>query len=538
MTIENNRGRDDEVPKHAGLPASRAALLRCQIVAAPMTSRHETPTRSPSGNFRTILVGLIVTLTLSALDQTIVGPALPQIASEFGGLGHLAWIVMAFMLASTVTMPLYGKASDLYGRRPLFVVSIVVFLIGSALCGLAGSMIQLILFRGLQGLGAGGLMTLAQITIADIMPPRERGRYQGLFAAVFAVCSIAGPLLGGVITDVLSWRWLFYVNLPIGGAALALILLALPRSGKRVAHHLDYVGALLLTAGTVCLLVLMTWGGTVYPWRSAVIAGLGGSAAVLLLLFVQCERVASEPLLPMRLFRNRVFVIAVLVTALTAMALFGAFVFLPTYFQLVLGLSPSTAGLLTAPLMGGLIVSSVIGGRIVSATGRYKMFPVIGLAVAAGALIIAMIIIAASASLIFFEIALVVLGAGLGLVMPNLTVAIQNAVPRDAIGISTSTSSFMRSLGGSFGVAVAGAIVAARLGDSRLGGAAGQAAHGVYQFAELPREATIAAFRYAFSETFLVGAVIVAGAFVCVLFLPDRPLRSGQRTDAGTPETQ
>ncbi|HEY2464570.1 MAG TPA: MFS transporter, partial [Steroidobacteraceae bacterium] len=347
MTIENNRGRDDEVPKRAGLPASRAASLRCQIVAAPMTSRHETPTRSPSGNFRTILVGLIVTLTLSALDQTIVGPALPQIASEFGGLGHLAWIVMAFMLASTVTMPLYGKASDLYGRRPLFVVSIVVFLIGSALCGLAHSMIQLILFRGLQGLGAGGLMTLAQITIADIMPPRERGRYQGLFAAVFAVCSIAGPLLGGVITDVLSWRWLFYVNLPIGGAALALILLALPRSGKRVAHHLDYVGALLLAAGTVCLLVLMTWGGTVYPWRSAVIAGLGGSAAVLLLLFVQCERVASEPLLPMPLFRNRVFVIAVLVTALTAMALFGAFVFLPTYFQLVLGLSPSTAGLLT-----------------------------------------------------------------------------------------------------------------------------------------------------------------------------------------------
>lgn len=240
----------------------------------------------------------------------------------------------------------------------------------------------------------------------------------------------------------------------------------------------------------------------------------------------------------MRLFRNRVFVIAVLVTALTAMALFGAFVFLPTYFQLVLGLSPSTAGLLTAPLMGGLIVSSVVGGRIVSATGRYKMFPVIGLAVAAGALIVAMLIITVSASLIFFEIALVVLGAGLGLVMPNLTVAIQNAVARDELGISTSTNSFMRSLGGSFGVAVAGAIVAAHLGNSRLGGAAGQVAHGVDQFPELPHKATIAAFRYAFSGTFLVGAVIVAGAFVRVLFLPDKPLRSGQRTGAGTPETQ
>lgn len=489
-------------------------------------------TRSSSGNFRIVLAGLILTLTISALDQNIVSPALPQIAGEFGGLGHLAWIVMAFMLASTVTMPLYGKASDLYGRRPLFVVSIVVFLVGSALCGLAHSLMQLIAFRALQGFGAGGLMTLAQITIADIVTPRERGRYQGLFSGVFAVCSVAGPLLGGLLIDALSWRWIFYVNLPIGAAALALILYGLPRSSKKVLHHLDYVGALLLTMGTVCLLLLMTWGGTVYPWISPMIGGAGVGAAAFLLLFIWHERSASEPLLPLRLFRNQVFVIAVMVTTLTAMALFGAFVFLPTYFQLVLGLSPSRAGLLSAPLMGGLIVASVLGGRAVSATGRYKMFPVIGLVISTGALIVAALMIAASAPLILFEVALVFLGAGLGLVMPNLTVAIQNAVVREDLGVSTSTSSFMRSLGGSFGVAIAGAIVAARLADSPLGATIAPApGQSIQQFANLPaaaHEAVSAAFRQASVETFSVSTVIVALAFAVVLFLPDRPLRSAR----------
>ena len=474
-----------------------------------------------------MFAGLILTLTVAALDQNIVSPALPQIAGELGGLEHLGWIVMAFMLTSTVTVPLYGKASDLYGRRPLFVISIIVFLVGSALCGFAHSMMQLIGFRALQGLGAGGLMTLAQITIADLVTPRERGRYQGLFTGVFAFCSVAGPLLGGLLIDALSWRWIFYVNLPIGIVALALILYGLPRSSKKVLRRLDYLGALLLTLGAVCALLLTSWGGTVYPWASPITVAAGGGAALFMLLFIWRQRTASEPLMPLRLFSNQVFVIAVAVTTLTAMALFGAFVFLPTYFQLVLGLKPSTAGLLTAPLMGGLIVASIMGGRIVSATGRYKFFTIIGLVIATGALSAAALIIATSRPLIIFEITLFVLGAGLGLVMPNLTVALQNAVAQQDLGVATSASSFMRSLGGSFGVALAGAIVAGRLADSPLGAAAER----IQQLINLPpsaHEAISAAFRQASVETFSVGAVIVAVACAVVLFLPERSLRSDQ----------
>jgi len=483
---------------------------------------------------RLVFAGLLLAMTLAALDQNIVGTALPRIVGDLGGLAHLSWVVTAFLLTSTATTPLYGKLSDMQGRKPLFVAAIILFLIGSVLCGVAQTMTQLILFRGLQGLGAGGLFTLSQTTVADLVPVRERGRYQGLFASVFAIASVAGPLLGGFITDALSWRWIFYVNLPVGGAALALIAVGLQHRVPPVRHRIDYAGAVLLTAATSTLLLVLTWGGSVYPWSSPVITSLGIASLILFFLLVQCERRAIEPMLPPYLFTNRIFVIAAIVTSLTAMALIGANVFLPLFFQLVEGASPSTAGLMIAPLMGGLITSSMIGGRMVSATGRYKIFAVIGLATAAIAYAVMAYVARYGSNTILIEAALALLGIGIGLVMPNLTTAIQNAVARAHLGVATSTNGFFRSLGGSFGVGVSGALMTGQLqrllppawtqpgadGRSLLEGS-------VDQIAALPaaqHEASVEAYRLAIGSTFMAGGAVAIVAFLVVLLLPERPL--------------
>jgi EmrB/QacA subfamily drug resistance transporter len=474
-------------------------------------------------------------MALASLDQNIVSTALPRIVGELGGLAHLPWVITAFMLTATATAPLYGKLSDMHGRRQLFVIAILVFTAGSALCGLARSMTELILFRGLQGLGAGGLMVLAQTAIADLVPPRRRGRYQGLFSGVFALCSVTGPVLGGVITDALSWRWIFYVNLPVGMVALSLILLALPRSKRpRVAHRIDYLGAVLLTTTTAALLLLLSWGGTVAAWSSPTIVGLSLGAAVLLLLLLARERVAAEPILPLPLFSNRVFAVAIAVVAVTATALFGAFVYLPTFFQLVQGKSPSHAGLLTAPLMAGMITASVIGGRLVSALGRYKALSVLGLALSSAGLGAIAAAAHNAAPLPVIEAALVVTGAGLGLVMPNLTVAIQNAVPPEMLGVATSAVSFFRSLGGAFGVALSGSLLTGRV-DAALAAAGSAAAAarravsgGAGGIAALPPELhalVAAAYRQAIGTTFATGAVIAGFGLVLLLLLPERSLR-------------
>jgi EmrB/QacA subfamily drug resistance transporter len=485
--------------------------------------------------FRLSLAGLLTTMALAALDQNIVSTALPRIVGELGGLAHLPWVITAFMLTATASAPLYGKFSDMHGRRPLFVVAILVFIAGSALCGLAPSMTGLILFRGLQGLGAGGLMVLAQTAIADLVPPRQRGRYQGLFTGVFALCSVTGPVLGGVITDALSWRWIFYVNLPVGVVALSLILVALPRSERpRVAHRIDYPGAVLLTMTTAALLLVLSWGGIIAAWSSPTIVGLTLGALVLFALLLFCERVAAEPILPLPLFRNRVFAVVIAVVAVTAMALFGAFVFLPTFFQLVLDRSPSHAGLLTAPLMAGLIVASVIGGRLVSALGRYKALSVLGLGLAIAGFVAIAAAVRETAPLPAIEAALVVTGAGLGLVMPNLTVAIQNAVAPEMLGVATSAVSFFRSLGGAFGVALSGSLLTGRV-DAALA-AAGSAADtarravagGAGGITALPpelHELVAAAYRQAIGTTFATGAMIAGFGLVLLLLLPERSLR-------------
>lgn len=492
---------------------------------------------------RIVLVGLMLALALASLDQNIVAVALPQIVSDLGGLHHLSWVVTSFLVTSTATTPLYGKLSDMYGRKPLFVAAIVLFLIGSCLCGLSRTMIELVVFRGIQGLGAGGLIVLAQTTIADLVAPRERGRFQGLFGAVFAVSSVAGPLLGGFITSALSWRWIFYVNVPVGIPALAMIIYGFRRPHRRVAHHIDYAAVALLTSATVALLLVLSWGGVQYPWSSPLILALAAASVLLTALLIRTERRSEEPVLSPHIFHNRTVVIASGVMALAFMGLFGAFVFLPLFFQLVLGMDPAKAGLLLAPMTGGMIVASIFGGHRVSSTGRYKLLTVFGLGAATISFIVVMLAAAAGGGIGVIETALIFLGCGFGLVMPNLVVALQNAVGTREMGTATATAAFFRQLGGTFGVAMSGAIMTAGLRALHAEKWAGLARdgrslmeQGIQQIAALPRverEIVQDAYRHAISTTFLAGSVIIALAFILVLFLPEHPLRSAHGEEAG-----
>ena len=488
----------------------------------------ETETRPPTRReLRVVFGGLMLALTLAALDQNIVATALPRIVSDLGGLAHLSWVVTAFLVASTTTTPLYGKFSDIYGRKPAFMVSIIIFLLGSMLCGLAQGMTQLIVFRAIQGVGAGGLITLAQTTVGDLVSPRERGRYQGLFASVFAGCSVAGPLIGGVITAALSWRWIFYVNLPVGAVALVLIAVGLRPHGHAKTHRIDYAGALLLIAATCCALLVLSWGGSVYPWSSTPILVIGAAAVLLFTALALVETRAAEPVLPLHLLANRVFALGVAVISLSAMALFAAVIFLPLYFQLVLGASPAVAGLMISPMMGGVICASFLGGRLVSTTGRYKRFPVGGLAAATTAYLAMSWAAAHGTAIVWIEAVLVMMGFGIGFVMPNLTTAIQNAVNRRDLGAATSASAFLRSLGGALGVAISGAILIARLhGAAPIMSGGTQDLDHVAHLPAAQHAAVVAVYAHALSATFLTGAAIAGCAFLLVLFLPERPLRS------------
>jgi EmrB/QacA subfamily drug resistance transporter len=466
---------------------------------------------STQAEVKRCIFGLMLVLALASLDGNIVGPALPQIVSDLGGLSHLSWVVTAFAVASTATTPLYGKLSDQFGRRPAFFVSIGLFLLGSVFCGAAHSMAFLIGARALQGIGAGGLMTLSQTTIADLVSPRERGKYQGQLAGVFALCSVAGPLAGGLITDQLSWPWIFYINLPIGAAALAILSISLRPHAGRPGQHIDWLGFALVIAGTCTLLLLLSWGGVVYPWLSPPMLGLAAVTLLLFGLLLPVEHRAAEPALPPKLFTDRVFVTGVAAISLTMAALFGALVFIPLFFQLVLGASATEAGLRMAPLMGGIIVSSVVGGRLVTRTGKYKRFPVAGLGLAAPVYAAMAWAAETGVSANWFDGLLVLLGLGLGLVMPNVTTAIQNAVPVRDVGVATSTLGFFRSLGGALGVAVAGTILAANLAARLPGQGLAHAGLGAYQ--------------HALAVTFAAAACVGVLAFVTVLFLPERPLR-------------
>jgi EmrB/QacA subfamily drug resistance transporter len=516
-------------------------------------SRKEGP-MSPSAQLsrRQVLLtfgGLLLAMLLASLDQTIVATALPTIVGDLGGLDHLSWVVTAYLLGATVTMPLWGRASDLYGRKPLFIAAISVFLAGSALSGAAQSLGELIGFRALQGTGAGGLMTLAMAIVGEIVTPRERGRYQGYIQMVFVVASVAGPLLGGVFVDHLSWRWVFYVNLPIGAAALGLIVGALHLPVHRTLVRIDYLGAALLAAAVSCVLLVTTWGGREYAWGSPEIAGLGAAAVVLLAAFVVQERRAPEPVLPLRLFRDPVFDVVSAVLFLTTLAFFAAIVFMPVFLQIVTGASATDSGLLLLPLLLAGTASTAVAGRLMSKTGRYKVFPVVGLGLMAVGLFLLSRMTAATTQATA-SLLLVVFGLGFGMVSQILTVAIQNAVDRRDLGIATASANLFRALGGSVGVAVFGAIFAARLDvwlprELPSGGGAPVDAAGLQASPEtlhaMPaavQDGVGAAVAHALQTVFLVAAPVAALGLLVVLFLREVPLRGPGRGGEPRPASE
>ncbi|WCO66268.1 MDR family MFS transporter [Iamia majanohamensis] len=427
-------------------------------VAAPPASRL---------THRQILVvfsGLMAGMLLAALDQTIVSTALPTIVGELGGLDHLSWVVTAYLLTTTASTPLYGKLSDIYGRRLMFQSAIVIFVLGSVLCGLSQDMLQLIVFRGIQGIGAGGLMAMAFAIIGDIVSPRERGRYTGYLGAVFAVASVAGPLLGGFFVDNLTWRWVFYVNVPIGIMALVITSAVLRLPFARQDHKIDFAGAALLVASVSTLLLGLVWGGSEYPWGSAVIVGLLGGSVVLTAVFLWWESRTPEPILPLRLFRGRVFSAGVALSFLLGGAMFGAIVFLPLFLQVATGATATNSGLLLLPLMAGLMTASILSGRVIAKTGHYRRWPIAGMGVAAVGMYL-LSTMEPDTTRAASSLYMLIVGVGLGMVMQVLVLAVQNAADFKDLGVATSSVNFFRSLGGSFGVSLFGVLFATLLDD-------------------------------------------------------------------------
>lgn len=520
--------------------AATAPAAHVSTAAPAMDEAHQERSHA---EIMVVITALMLAMLLAALDQTIVSTALPRIASDLHGLSKLSWVATAYLLTSAIVTPLYGKISDLFGRKKIFMVSIILFLIGSALCGLSQNMTQLIFFRALQGLGGGGIFTLALSIVGDVVPPRQRGRYQGYFGAVFGISSVAGPLLGGFFTDssLLGWRWIFYINIPIGIIALMAIWTRLHLAVRRTEHKVDFLGAGLLGVAAVCLLLALVWGGTTYPWSSDTILGLfigtilGGG------LFLLRESRAAEPIIPLRLFKNDIFTISVILSMLSGLAMFGAIIFLPEYQQIVRGDSAIKSGLLLIPLVFGLLGASLVSGRLISKLGHYRPFPIIGtVLLTIGFWLFSHITLGTSQ--LMLSIWMIVLGAGVGMFMQVMTLAVQNSVERKDLGTATSVVVFSRSIGSSLGAAIFGAVLVARL-NHHLAQSLPQQAAGTHlnasnlqaspaQLQALPPTVLhdiLSAFASSFHDVFLFGIPFALLAFLVSLFLRETPLKSSTK---------
>ncbi|HET9897760.1 MAG TPA: MDR family MFS transporter [Streptosporangiaceae bacterium] len=484
-----------------------------------------------------VLPGLLLALILAMLDQLVVSTALPRIVGDLGGLNHLSWVVTAYVLASTITTPLYGKLGDLYGRKRLLISAIVIFLVGSALSGQSHSMDMLIAFRAIQGLGAGGLMVGAIATIGDMVSPRERGQYMGYMMAAMMIAMIAGPLVGGYITDSLSWRWIFYINMPVGGAALLYIIATLHLPVHKIAHKIDYLGAAVLAVGATAIVLVTTWGGSQYAWGSATILSLIVIAIAAVAAFIWVEFKATEPVLPMHVFKNRNFSLASSMSFLLGLAMFGAMTFLPLYQQTVQNASPTVSGLMLIPMMLGATTTSLIAGRFTVQTGRYKALPIIGGAIMTGGMLL-LATLGPSTSRLTSMGFFVIFGIGMGFLMQITTLIAQNSVdPRD-MGVASSSRSFFQQIGGSIGVSIFGVIffralnssLAAKLHGFKVNGTGGLSPTAVRHLPLPVREVVFAGLAHGLDVVFIWAAPTAAIVFGLAWLVKEIPLRGHTST--------